>query len=341
MRVTIAMVAKEAGVSRGTVDRVLNNRGNVKPEVEKRVREVIEALGYKPNRIASALSYSKSPKKVAFIYRYGGVCFNELMMMGADRGIHDIADFSIDVDIWVCHDDDPEQYINYLDTALREKYDGVAINALNDKLVTDRIDALVAAGIPVVAFNSDLPDSKRCCFIGQDLFKSGMVAGGLIAKLIKPGKCIVMLSSDPKLNAAQERIHGFTQKLKEYNVTQPCYNFAHTMERYEQTYEQLEKAYSMYDNIGAIYLISESSAACGDFILSHEFDEKPVVICHDLNRDTVEYLQNGCIDYVVEQNVPEQGYKALITLKDIIRFGVMPPETHIISDLSIKDIDCV
>ena len=55
MRVTIRQIAEESGVSRGTVDRVLNNRGKVRPEVEERVRKVAEELGYKPNLLGRAL----------------------------------------------------------------------------------------------------------------------------------------------------------------------------------------------------------------------------------------------------------------------------------------------
>ena len=55
MRVTIRQIAEESGVSRGTVDRVLNNRGKVRPEVEERVRKVAEELGYNPNLLGRAL----------------------------------------------------------------------------------------------------------------------------------------------------------------------------------------------------------------------------------------------------------------------------------------------
>ena len=46
--VTIKEIADRAGVSRGTVDRVLNNRGKVNPEKEERVRRIAQELGYKP-----------------------------------------------------------------------------------------------------------------------------------------------------------------------------------------------------------------------------------------------------------------------------------------------------
>ena len=57
---TIYEVAKEAGVSRQTVSRVLNNRPDVSPETRERVKEIIEQLDYQPSAIARSLSLKKS-----------------------------------------------------------------------------------------------------------------------------------------------------------------------------------------------------------------------------------------------------------------------------------------
>ena len=72
MKVTLQQVADYAKVSRRTVDRVVNNRGNVRPEVEQRVREALKELNYQPNKLASALAYSKNEKKVCIIYQKDG-----------------------------------------------------------------------------------------------------------------------------------------------------------------------------------------------------------------------------------------------------------------------------
>ena len=52
---TINEIAKLAGVSRGTVDRVIHNRGNVKPEIQTRIQQIIRETGFSPNMAASAL----------------------------------------------------------------------------------------------------------------------------------------------------------------------------------------------------------------------------------------------------------------------------------------------
>ena len=59
-RVRIKDIAERAGVSKGTVDRVIHNRGNVAPAVKQRVLEVMKELNYRPNILASALAYNKN-----------------------------------------------------------------------------------------------------------------------------------------------------------------------------------------------------------------------------------------------------------------------------------------
>lgn len=56
---TIKDIAVLAGVSRGTVDRVLNNRGSVNPDTARKINEVAKALDYKPNKAGLVLAAQK------------------------------------------------------------------------------------------------------------------------------------------------------------------------------------------------------------------------------------------------------------------------------------------
>ena len=68
--VTIRQVAEEAGVSIGTVDRILHHRGRVSKETTDRVHEIIEKLGYKPNIHASLLSIRKVIRILYYLRDY-------------------------------------------------------------------------------------------------------------------------------------------------------------------------------------------------------------------------------------------------------------------------------
>ena len=69
-------------MSRGTVDRALNNRGRIKPEVADRIRQIAEEMGYKPNQLGRALSMSKNNIKIGVILQAAETPFMQCVLEG-------------------------------------------------------------------------------------------------------------------------------------------------------------------------------------------------------------------------------------------------------------------
>ena len=67
MGVTLQQIAEAAGVSRGTVDRALNDRGRIKPEVAEKIKKIAEEMGYRPNRAGRALAMAKQSVRIGVI----------------------------------------------------------------------------------------------------------------------------------------------------------------------------------------------------------------------------------------------------------------------------------
>ena len=88
---------------------------------------------------------------------------------------------------------DADAQISEIET-LMGKMDGLAISSVSTDALAPVIDKVLAAGIPVVTFNTDNPDSKRLAFAGQDLVQSGREAGKLMAKTLD-GKGKVMITT--------------------------------------------------------------------------------------------------------------------------------------------------
>ena len=59
MAVTLQQIADAAGVSRGTVDRALNHRGRIRPDVEERIQKLAREMGYQPSRAGRALAMAR------------------------------------------------------------------------------------------------------------------------------------------------------------------------------------------------------------------------------------------------------------------------------------------
>ena len=110
---------------------------------------------------------------------------------------------------------DADGQISEIET-LMGKMDGLAISSVSTDALAPVIDRVLAAGIPVVTYNTDNPDSKRLAFAGQDLVQSGVEAGKLMGKVLD-GKGKVMITTiDAAAQWSLDREKGAREGLKEF-----------------------------------------------------------------------------------------------------------------------------
>ena len=83
MAVTLQQIAEAAGVSRGTVDRALNNRGRIRPEVEERIKRIAREMGYQPSRAGRALAMAKRKIRIGVILQYMETPFMQQVLKGS------------------------------------------------------------------------------------------------------------------------------------------------------------------------------------------------------------------------------------------------------------------
>ena len=80
--ITLQQIAEAAGVSRGTVDRALNNRGRINPEVAEKIRKLADEMGYQPNRAGRALAISKRSISIGMLVQAAATPFMEEVLEG-------------------------------------------------------------------------------------------------------------------------------------------------------------------------------------------------------------------------------------------------------------------
>ena len=132
----LELIAKLAGVSRGTVDRVLHNRGQVRPETAERVRAVMQELDFQPNALGRAFYLSRKKNKIGVLVAFREPDFEKQVMQGVNEGIVYAQQHGVEVLVEYAHPDDTAGYLAALQRLLDNGVRGLAIRGL----VSDEID---------------------------------------------------------------------------------------------------------------------------------------------------------------------------------------------------------
>jgi ribose transport system substrate-binding protein len=100
-----------------------------------------------------------------------------------------------------------------LESFITQRVDGIAISALNGDFLTETINRAVDAGIPVVTWDSDAPNSRRIAFYGVDDFASGQIMAEQAIRLLEGKGTVAVLTSLGATNL-QRRLDGVREGLE-------------------------------------------------------------------------------------------------------------------------------
>ncbi|MEI6101228.1 MAG: LacI family DNA-binding transcriptional regulator, partial [Eubacteriales bacterium] len=193
MKITVKDIAHAAGVSRGTVDRVLHNRSGVSAQTRQSVLAAVDACNFKPNTVAKALATQRSPKTVDVIVAPTFNPFVDEILEGIRQAEREYADYGLSVRVHALQSFDRNEQLDLLANIMQQGCDGLALVPVASTAIANAVNNISEAGVPVVVYNSDLPDAKYICFVGQNQFKGGQTAGALMNAITGGGKvCIIV-----------------------------------------------------------------------------------------------------------------------------------------------------
>ena len=169
MPVTLQQIAEAAGVSRGTVDRALKNRGRVNAEVAERIRKIAKEMGYQPSRAGRALAMAKKNVKIAVILQSAQTPFMNLVSEGILAAKQEVESLGGSVEVFPVKGVDAQSVMEIMDKLYEEQYSGIALVPSEDSVLKNKIRQFAEEyEIPIVTLNSDVEDTKRLCYVGQN-----------------------------------------------------------------------------------------------------------------------------------------------------------------------------
>lgn len=337
MAVTQAQIAELAGVSRGTVDRVVNNRGRVDPEVEARIRQIADELGYRRNRAGSLLVRSKRPLRLGVALQSKKTPFMGCVLDEIEKARPRMQEMGTELLVRGYDEIDLERQLAVLDELEREGVDGIALTPVEDERICERIDALFERGIPVVTFNTDMPGSKRLCYVGQDNYLSGRACAGLMNMMLGGAGKVLMIAGHFSNLSHRRRIDGFQSEARAVYPGLTLKPLERSNDERQTAYEIALRNLQSDPEIRGIYIAANGQSGVCDAIRELGLKGKVHFICHDLIPDNVDNLRDGLIDLVIDQDAELQAVRPLETLVEYLLTGEKPEEEYMLARIDIRN----
>lgn len=320
---TIKDIARMAGVSAGTVDRVLHNRGDVSPASREKVKKVLDEIDYRPNMFAIGLAAKKRYHIVCIIPYYIENDYWHAVSCGINRAAQELQPFNVGVDYLYYNHADRISYEEACSGLEQLKADAVLI-APNFREETLRLTArLEQEGIPYAFIDFNIEQTHVLCYIGQDSRRSGYIAAKILMRHYEEGQELVLFLHNRRNSPAeiqmQRRMEGFMQYLAEDYKHLTVHDVVLHKEDASINKRLLDCFFAGHPQavLGAVF--NSRIYHVADYL--HERGLKlNGFVGYDLLQKNVDYLKSGEVNYLIGQRPGLQGYCGVKALCNHIVF---------------------
>ena len=327
---TIKDIAELAGVSKGTVDRVIHKRGKVSKTALDKVTKLLEEIDYQPNLIARSLKNTKnyhiciiqpSPE----IDPYWQPCAD-----GTNDAVNEYKPFGITIDSYFFNHTEINSFLEVNNNVLKQLPDAVLITPVFHKESIEVIKKYNANNIIVSTINDPLELNGITNYVGQDLLQSGRIAASLMEMIVPKNRDILIIHLDEVFNNSihmQQKEKGFKSyledssnnnyKLKTYSLQQSDLD--------EKLHDLLNKP----NTISGIFVTTSRVYSVAKIV--NDFPDLDIkIIGYDLLDENIKYLKNNAIDFLINQNPKHQAYLGITQLAEHFLFDKKIPKQKLL-----------
>ncbi len=312
-KTTMDDVARAAGVSLSTVDRVLNGRGGVAPakanlilSVARRLR-LDRSLAQRPTRTL----------RVAVLIQPPSNPFHAALKQGIDLAARVHSDLNLQ---FLVHHIDPNaaDRIAEMVRAQRGRCDGLIVTVPSAPQVVAAVrDA--SAQVPVVTLADDVPDSGRAAHVGPDDRKAGRVAGDLMGRLLRPtGGRVLMIAGLLAMAGHRERLEGFRSVLAAFHPGTEVAAALESREDPERAGLLALRALRSDPGLRGIYHATNGLSSVVQALRRADRAGAVTLITHELTPNRRALLRDRAIDAVIDQNPAFEAQVAVETMARLL-----------------------
>ena len=336
-RASLHDVARVAGVSLATVDRVLHGRAGTRARTVERVQAAVQQLGYRADPAAARLARKRSARLV-FVLPAGTNSFVGLLHQQVLALLPWLAEQRASAVVQSVDVFSPQDLARHLN-GLMGRCDAVVVMALDHPQVRAAIDDLVAAGTVVVTLVSDVPASKRSHFVGIDNVAAGRTAATLLGRFIgpRPGRVGIVLGSRALRDHA-ERLFGFEQVLATEHPHLTLLPAIEGQDLSDRTEPLVARLLKREPDLAGLYSIGAGNRGIQAALAVSGRTPQVVWVCHELTPHARRALLDGVADAVINQDAGHEVRSACrLALAMLSGERVLPEQERIRIDIFLKD----
>jgi LacI family transcriptional regulator len=328
---TVIEIAKRAGVSIGTVDRVLHNRGRVSEETRRRVSAIISEEGYQPNPLARHLKRNRD-------YLIGVLVpelekesrYWDLIHEGIRKAVAELSAFSFSLELFTFVRPDRESLANAF-ARMRAANCSAYIIA---PVMQEETLALLwgeEKKVPYAFIDSFLPGADPLVTVAQDPFKGGQVAGRLMDLLAPAPASYAVIRPYSEAFNLNERARGFREWFAGRSGVR-LLDLVCSELHMDEVHSLVERAIRDNPDLKGIFAVSAIGHKIADYLHDKGLKSGIAFIGYDLVDDNVRCLRDGRIDCLISQRPEEQGR---LVMQQIYRKIVLEEATTSLIDMPI------
>lgn len=342
-RPRIKDIAEQAGVSSGTVDRVLHDRGNVASGVRERVLQVMKEMGYEPNLMARSLANNRKALRIAVILPdYSTDPYWTQPKEGAERAAEAVRHYGVAVSFYFFPMFDSPAFLAVVKKVLETRPGAILFAPLFLHESEYLIEETSRLGIPKVMINTNIEGADALCYIGQDSYQSGMLAGRLLNFGLNDGDHAMVLNLDKEVSNARhllEKERGFKDFFgrvedKSIEIHPEIFeDFDNPKQLKNWVYGQFER----YPRLNGFF-VTNSRAYKLARVLEPAEQKRVKIVGFDLIEANLELLSDNKIRFLINQNAWHQGYLGILAIvNSLILKKEMPQNQYLPLDVVVKE----
>lgn len=333
MRYTLVDIAREAGVSPATVDRVLNNRAGVKSRTRDVVLGTARRLGY--------MSEGTRDQRIRlrFILPMGTNSFVRSLheQIGQQAGLRS----ELEVDVASIAGFDPDGLAEAIRAGIGT-CDGMGLIALDHPTVREAMREAAASGVRLVTVASDISNVTRVAYVGIDNRQAGRLAGYVLGRFLhaEAAAKVAVFAGSLSYRGHEEREMGFRHILRTEFPHLEIVALSEMRDDRERAFQEAGLALDRHPDLAAIYNIGAGNQGIASALKQRNRALTTMFVGHEATRSNRDLLLDGTMDALIDQNPKVEAREALNILTAAIRntsYDPHQPRLQIIFKENIPD----